>query len=103
MACVKSILPQDALSISLMSSKLTLNSNTPYQPQRKVQIPPQRSYVERKKIRADNEKRRRATINQAYQALRNEIPGAANQKLTKIETLIQATAYIQQLEEQLEG
>ncbi|WP_101747017.1 basic helix-loop-helix domain-containing protein [Endozoicomonas acroporae] len=65
--------------------------------------PPQRSYVERKKIRADNEKRRREIMNQAYQELRNEIPGASNQKLTKIETLVQATAYIQQLEEQLGG
>ncbi|MBO9494338.1 helix-loop-helix domain-containing protein [Thalassotalea sp. G20_0] len=63
--------------------------------------PPQRSYDERKKIRADNEKRRRETMKQAYQALRNEIPGASNQQLTKVETLIQATAYIQQLEQQL--
>ncbi|WP_422443881.1 MULTISPECIES: helix-loop-helix domain-containing protein [unclassified Endozoicomonas] len=65
--------------------------------------PPRRSYVERKNRRADNEKRRRKTMNQAYQALRNKIPGASNQQLTKIEILIQATAYIQQLQDQLGG
>ncbi|WP_066018703.1 helix-loop-helix domain-containing protein [Endozoicomonas atrinae] len=47
------------------------------------------------------EKKRNATMNKAFQELKNKIPGGSETKLPKIQILKQATEYIKELDRQL--